>query len=875
MRTPGVRGTGRPRVRDLPVRRPLPQIAVMGDQSAGKSSVLEMISGVPFPRGSGLVTRCATQLIMKRTAPGSAWAATASVSWSRPQPAESGPVADPAALSVAIERLTEALCAVTANGFSTETIVINLSAPDVPDLTLLDLPGIVRTAVAGQNADVVGDVNGLITSYLEQERTIVLAVMPANQDIATIDILERAAVADPGGMRTLAVLTKPDLVDDGAEDEVKECLMNRRKPLRLGFAMVKCRTQRELDGRISLSKALVVEREFFDAHPYWSAAVHADERKKLMGVQALTGRLSSLLVERIKVALPEIKYELQQQKLVAVAEFERLGGDGALDGRNAMRAELVKVVAEYATLLRQSARGNYGNLTLARQPELRLFGEGQEIFKSLKLAVQGTQPQFDNRAFTERLAAEMHAFRGRELPGFTNSQVFYGFMVQNIEEWRPYVEECRQAYVAAAAKVSDALLYALAPTYPMLVSELRSRASDIMDAQGDDVQQKLDVVFAKESDPYTTNESMLELINQIRLKNFDVALQSVLNSVPPGSLLSSDKNVTELAKAHVKRQLGKWYMQTHGVNTTSKVEDMCTLLEAYWDVATKRLVDNVCMTLEHDFTNAILKQLEEACFMFAAEMSLDDKETELARLFLEDPQLLEQRAAARDKRDRMTKALASLSESGFNVVAAKPQTEEEQAPSAIAAGFVTKDQEAANDKLLKRAAPRPTPPPPPPKPAAPRGAAPPPPYAAPAAAPAAAAPARTSPPPPPPPPAARAGAAATMQKYNTPENVDLAVAAAPAALAAAPAAVAAGAASGALAPEYAAAAPAALAAAPAAVAAAPAASDFARNNPGLFSGGLFGDDDAAPAAASSTADLSSKFGDLFGESSGPPKGLFD
>ena len=60
------------------------------------------------------------------------------------------------------------------------------------------------------------------------------------------------------------------------------------------------------------------------------------------------------------------------------------------------------------------------------------------------------------------------------------------------------------------------------------------------------------------------------------------------------------------------------------------------------------------MTLEHDFTNAILKQLEEACFMFAAEMSLDDKETELARLFLEDPQLLEQRAAARDKRDRMT-----------------------------------------------------------------------------------------------------------------------------------------------------------------------------------------------------------------------------
>ena len=106
---------------------------------------------------------------------------------------------------------------------------------------------------------------------------------------------------------------------------------------------------------------------------------------------------------------------------------------------------LVKVVARYTTLMRQTARGNYGNLLLAKQPELRLFGTTQEIFTNLKLAVLATQPQFENRDFTERLAAEMHAFRGRELPGFTNSQVFYGFMVQNIEEWRPYVEECRLA----------------------------------------------------------------------------------------------------------------------------------------------------------------------------------------------------------------------------------------------------------------------------------------------------------------------------------------------------------------------------------------------------------------------------------------------
>ena len=74
----------------------------------------------------------------------------------------------------------------------------------------------------------------------------------------------------------------------------------------------------------------------------------------------------------------------------------------------------------------------------------------------------------------------MHAFRGRELPGFTNSQVFYGFMVKNIEEWRPFVDDCRAQYVATTIRVSDELLEALAPTYPSLVSEIRQLVTTIL-----------------------------------------------------------------------------------------------------------------------------------------------------------------------------------------------------------------------------------------------------------------------------------------------------------------------------------------------------------------------------------------------------------
>jgi len=86
----------------------------------------------------------------------------------------------------------------------------------------------------GQDASVIGQVNALIANYLKQDRTIVLAVVPANQDIATIDILERARFVDPEGVRTIGVLTKPDLVGPGSEGEVLTVLRNERKPLKLG-----------------------------------------------------------------------------------------------------------------------------------------------------------------------------------------------------------------------------------------------------------------------------------------------------------------------------------------------------------------------------------------------------------------------------------------------------------------------------------------------------------------------------------------------------------------------------------------------------------------------------------------------------------------
>ena len=134
----------------------------------------------------------------------------------------------------AVEKVTEGLVSLTPSGFSSDTIVIEVVAPSVPDLTLIDLPGLVRTVTEGQNPQVIVEVNNLIEAYLAQSRTIILAVVPSNVDVATVDILERAQNVDPTGERTIGVLTKPDLIDRGSEAEVVQVLTNVRKPLKLG-----------------------------------------------------------------------------------------------------------------------------------------------------------------------------------------------------------------------------------------------------------------------------------------------------------------------------------------------------------------------------------------------------------------------------------------------------------------------------------------------------------------------------------------------------------------------------------------------------------------------------------------------------------------
>ncbi|KAK1867432.1 hypothetical protein I4F81_009939 [Pyropia yezoensis] len=194
---------------------------------------------------------------------------------------------------------------------------------------------LVHNATGGQSKSIIKQVDSLVQRYLESERTIILAVVPATVDIATSDILERAHQVDPEGVRTVGVLTKLDLVGAGAEEGVVDILDNVRKPLNLGYVGVRCRSAADPMTNMTMATAVSEERISFETHPVFSRLrpdvrgvhpVFSRLRPDVRGVQTLTTKLTRVLVSRIRDAVPTMAAEVASQLKLTDEAMAALGG---------------------------------------------------------------------------------------------------------------------------------------------------------------------------------------------------------------------------------------------------------------------------------------------------------------------------------------------------------------------------------------------------------------------------------------------------------------------------------------------------------------------------------------------------------------------
>nr|XP_044613527.1 dynamin-3 isoform X4 [Equus asinus] len=317
----------------------LPQIAVVGGQSAGKSSVLENFVGRDFlPRGSGIVTR--RPLVLQLV--------TSKAEYAEFLHCKGKKFTDFDEVRHEIEAETDRVTGMN-KGISSIPINLRVYSPHVLNLTLIDLPGITKVPVGDQPPDIEYQIREMIMQFITRENCLILAVTPANTDLANSDALKLAKEVDPQGLRTIGVITKLDLMDEGTD--ARDVLENKLLPLRRGYVGVVNRSQKDIDGKKDIKAAMLAERKFFLSHPAYR---HIADR---MGTPHLQKVLNQQLTNHIRDTLPNFRNKLQGQLLSIEHEVEAYKNFKPEDPTRKTKA-LLQMVQQFAVDFEKRIEGS-------------------------------------------------------------------------------------------------------------------------------------------------------------------------------------------------------------------------------------------------------------------------------------------------------------------------------------------------------------------------------------------------------------------------------------------------------------------------------------------------------------------------------------
>ena len=277
----------------------LPKICVLGNYSSGKSSILESLIDLDIiPRGDGRVTRRPLELNFNHIYSGQDYAIF--------DEKKDIKFTDFKKLKETIEQLTND---VTINNtkISTKPIILNIYSQSCPDLTLIDLPGLERINIGfcPKNIEQIGHI--IAQKYIQDPLTIILCVIPARM----------AKEIDTSGERTIGVLTKLDIMDQGTD--VRKDLLNERIPLKLGYIGIKNRSKQDLVNNISMKETKLNEKEFFKTHPKYN-----DLSSELLGIDALINKLIKLYLKMVKDNCPMIIDVINEKKKKVEKELDDL-----------------------------------------------------------------------------------------------------------------------------------------------------------------------------------------------------------------------------------------------------------------------------------------------------------------------------------------------------------------------------------------------------------------------------------------------------------------------------------------------------------------------------------------------------------------------
>ncbi|KAJ7443601.1 P-loop containing nucleoside triphosphate hydrolase protein [Mycena galericulata] len=324
----------------------LPQIVVIGSQSAGKSSLIESIAGITLPRAAGTCTRCPTECRLRYS--DGPWKCIVQLRFitdkygqplAQPRTEAFG---DPIVVKSQVEdRIRRAQRRAILHpsklsrnflndneddspelSFSTNYISLEISGPELADLSFVDLPGLIASVSRGGNDRDIEMVENLVSAYISKPSTIVLLTIACETDFENQGAHHLTKKHDPEGKRTIGVLTKPDRISPGDEERWLPLIRNEEEILENNWYCVKQPSSQDLKKGTTWDDARARENEFFASTPPWSNL--EPMYQKYLRTSNLVARLSSILSDLISKRLPHIQIELDNSIQQTRASLQKL-----------------------------------------------------------------------------------------------------------------------------------------------------------------------------------------------------------------------------------------------------------------------------------------------------------------------------------------------------------------------------------------------------------------------------------------------------------------------------------------------------------------------------------------------------------------------
>ena len=466
----------------------LPRICSLGTQSSGKSSVLESIVGLDFlPRGDGVVTRRPLELRLCHISHGEPWAVFEEIKGEK--------FTDFNKVRETIESLTDKVC-VGEKNIVDQPIVLNVYSQTCPDLTLVDLPGVTRVPVGKQPKNIEEITKNMAKRYVSDSLTIILCVIAANSDIATSDGLKLAKEIDTGGTRTIGVLTKLDIMDEGTN--ARKALMNEEIPLKLGYVGVKNRSKQDLVNKLPMSEMVKKEKEFFRTHP-----VYKNMPQGYLGTDVLIQKLTKIYFKIIRENLPRIIKAINDRMKTAEEELSSLGNPMPIDDAGKMSL-LWTMLNEYCDMFRNVLKGKYDNKRLAF-----LKDEGGYKIKILfkHLLNDYIDDYKATAAYTdENINYALTIHEGDSIPGFPSVDAFTYLLKPQLEKLREPIEECFSEVYQYIDYLSGKILEKTFARFPQIINDMGDFINNFLIQEKDKTKYLVDSIVDMEINYLFTND---------------------------------------------------------------------------------------------------------------------------------------------------------------------------------------------------------------------------------------------------------------------------------------------------------------------------------------------------------------------------------